>query len=301
MTPKLPERLLADLPLRPQSVAIADAVDNLVVCRTRGGRIAAFIPQVGAPEGHGVDGQERHLFLRNLAVFDDAGACVRKATHELAAPSSIHDLEGGPKGGAAADVGDLHWSWPTAGIDDDDALAGELSPIHGAALAVVELEALSIPAAAFVPTSPGPRFINFGSFIQGLGVHDTQTGAWRQDAGGAVYFLAPVYPPHRGAIIAVDLYIADHSDADGCDVSGRLDRIDRKRTVIELVRMRSRGARGRQDLVHAGIIGYPVDTNADAFHLHVTWQFPPTPHQQDLRLYGARVRCLPRHLEFIGR
>ncbi len=292
MTPTIPELLRGDLPFSDRPLPVQAAVNNLVICRMRGGLRALFIPQLEPVDGE-AEGSERHIFLKNLAVFDASGACVRKAGHEPVAPSCAHDMGAGTE----SPSGDLRWSPPGAG----DLLYGQLIPTGGAALAVVELEALAIPAAAFVPTSPGPRFINFGSFIQGLGASDPKSGAWRQEVGGEVYFLAPLYFPQRSSLIAAEIYIADHSEAAGCDVSARVDRIDRRGAIQELLRVRSRGARGRQDLLHAGIIGREVDNNVDAFHIHVTWQFPPTPHQQDLRLYGARVRYMPKRPDFIER
>jgi len=292
MTPKIPELLRGDLPFSEAPLPAQAAAGNLVICRTRGGQRALFIPQLspfdGAPAG-----AERHILLRNLAVFDDTGACLRKARQEPVTLSSSHDMATGTDDSS----GDLRWTAPEAG----DLLYGQLVPSQGAALAVVELEPLALPAAAFVPTSPGPRYINFGSFIQGLGASDPKSGAWRQDVGGEVYFLAPLYLPQGSSLIAAEIYIADHSEADGCDVSARVDRIDRRGAVEELLRVRSRGAHGRQDLLHAGVIGRPVDNNVDAFHVHITWQFPPTPNQQDLRLYGARVRTMPRRPDFIER
>lgn len=290
MTPKIPELLRGDLPFSDQPLPVQAAVNNLVICRTRGGQRALFIPHLEPAEGPD-GGAERRIFLRNLAVFDDAGACLRKARQEAVAPSSSHDMATGTDGSA----GDLRWAPPEAG----DLLYGQLVPISGAAVAVVELEALALPAAAFVPTSPGPRSINHGSFIQGLGACDPKSGAWRQDVGGEVYFLAPLYPPQGSSLVAAELYVADHSEVAGCDVSARVDRIDRRGAIEELLRVRSQGARGRQDLLHPGVIGRPVDNNVDAFHIHVTWQFPPTPHQQDLRLYGARVRYMPKRPDFI--
>jgi len=282
MTPKIPELLRGDLPFSDRPLPVQAAVNNLVICRTRGGQRALFIPQL-EPVGGAAEGTERHIFLKNLAVFDDAGACLRKSQLEPVAPSSSHDMATGTDGSA----GDLRWT------------PGQLAPTIGAALALVELEALALPAAAFVPTSPSPRFINYGSFIQGLGASDPKSGAWRQEVGGEVYFLAPLYLPQRASLVAAELYIADHSEAAGCDVSARVDRIDRRGAIEELLRVRSRGARGRQDLLHPGVIGRTVDNNVDAFHIHVTWQFPPTPHQQDLRLYGARVRFIPKSPNFI--
>lgn len=293
MTPILPEPLRGDLPFSTGAVPVAGLVDKLVVCRTRSGQRAVFTPEVITAEAEAGAGQQLHL--KNFTLFDGAAAFVRKSRHERVLSGLAHDLSAGGNG----DSGDLRWS--PAGVNPGaELIDGELVPAGGAALAVVELEALALPAAAFVPTSPGPRFINFGSFIQGLGVHDPQSGAWRQDAGGEVYFLAPVYLPQRCSLISAEFYIADHSEADGCDICARLDRLDRRGGVHELLRVRSRGARGRQDLAHSGIIGLSVDNNADAFHIHVTWQFPPTPHQQDLRLYGARVRFMPKVPAIVG-
>jgi len=293
MTPTIPEFLRGDLPFSARPVSADAAIDNLVICKTASGHRAIFVPQIGGCDDSGQ--ADRHLFLRNLAIFDDAGVCVHRARTQLAAPAAVHDLLRGDDG----DDGDLRWAASPLG-EPVDPRGSELVPVHGTALAVVELEAIALPAAAFVPTSPGPRFINVGSFIQGLGANDPHSGAWKQDAGGELYFLAPVYLPHRSTLMATEIYVADHSEADGCDVSARLDRVDRRGAVTELLRLRSRGARGRQDLVHAGVIGHRVDNNADALHIHVTWQFPPTPHQQDLRLYGARVRYMPKGPCFIG-
>lgn len=283
-TPSLPAHLLAGLTFRDEPLALDLARDNLVVCRTNGGRLALFIPQRGPGPAHAGDALADHLLLKNLALFGDEGgaAPVRAGAHELVAPGSLYDLDGEGK------TEDLRWevSGPSARI----------VPVRGATMALCELDALSLPPAAFVPTSPGPKFINFGSFIQGYGAEDPQSGVWRQDAGGVVYFLAPVTLPHRAFVISGELYIADFSAEAGHDISARLDRIDRARNVSEMVRLRSRGASGRQDLIHAGVLGHRVDNHSEAFHIHVTWQYPATPHQQDLRLYGARVVFLPRAL-----